>query len=142
MPWKEKNIPDKPVNVTAYVPGTVEYAPDEYLDVDSTTTTDEEPPDTYGVTFTPDEDSLIMIEEQDDVLAFDAILDECRDVFTERRIYGNHLKHDPFYIKSGIAVKAYRIFDDIKNGREIKRDTLVDLICYVAMKLSMGESNE
>jgi hypothetical protein len=92
-----------------------------------------------SASFEPDETLLecLNCDHDPDVLAFDKVLDECRDVFIKRREYGIHLNRDPAYFRMGLGVKCYRIFEDIKHGEPIRHDSLVDLVDYAVMLLTL-----
>ncbi|MCK9327537.1 MAG: hypothetical protein M0P69_18735 [Bacteroidales bacterium] len=84
-----------------------------------------------------------------DIKAFDAVLVRVREMFLSRREqYGDHLERPAFYFRAGLYIKMDRARADLEAGREIKEDTLVDLLAFGLMTLSLpregacAESNE
>ena len=79
-----------------------------------------------------------------DIEAFDAAVSRVRAMFLSRREqYGDHLKRPAFYFRAGLYIKMDRARADLEAGREIKDDTLVDLLAFGLMALSLPrEENE
>lgn len=78
-----------------------------------------------------------------DVDAFDEAMDECREIFLERRNqYGNHLERSKQYHASALHLKMDRAIKDMENNRQVKRDTLIDFACYALMLLSYKHAGE
>ena len=86
----------------------------------------------------PNEDIVV---EFPDIIAYDNALDNIRNVFIERKnLYNNHLDRNeryPLYLQSALYLKASRAIDDIRQGEDIKKDTLIDLANYAIMMLSI-----
>jgi len=109
------------------------------------------PPDgdtEFVLTLEPDEDMTARLNAEDeetpeDVALFDAVLDEKRRVFLERRYqYGAHtVNHDRFPIEhqSGLYIKCARLIRDIERNT-VKKDTLLDLSNYCDIELANMEA--
>ena len=85
-----------------------------------------------------------MTPETHDIADFDAALVRVREMFLSRRDqYGNHLERPAFYFRAGLYMKMDRARTDLEAGRDIKDDTLVDLLAFGLMALSLPrEENE
>ena len=78
-----------------------------------------------------------------DVAAFDRAMAECRKIFMERRgEYGSHFDKPANYIRDNLRTKMTRAMNDINQKNKIKGDTLVDLVCYALMALSLRFKND
>jgi len=74
--------------------------------------------------------------EPEHLRVYESAFDECRKVHMGRfEQHGDHTSKDSFYFILGLGQKCYRVFCDIKCGRPIMRDTLIDLVNYALMEL-------
>ncbi len=82
----------------------------------------------------------------DGLSVYDDAVIKCRNIFLNRRNeYGDHLeksKRYPLYNKCGLYEKMVRTIEDINIGNPIKCDTLIDLINYALMELSVQSREE
>ena len=84
-----------------------------------------------------------ITREYADVKAYNQAVNECRDIFIQRRgQHGSHLEKDVEYLYRGLRHKMDRAIWDLDHNNDVLRDTLVDLVDYALMLLSLKYSED